>query len=316
MVNNETNTDTKIFSTPLDKENERNACNRVEKNMSPLHAFGRLSELKLSNFGNVIKPKKPTAPTNVSVNGQLNSSKNTAKYVSGDIRPSYLTSDVQISSNKFSPPRLEPRELLFSPIESLLKPKNHVKNISTPQPIDSLFATPSIKPPLTTGRIIFSSSQQKQRKPLQPALNYQKTLFTTPQSIASRPLISNTSDYVTDSFNSFRRTPIVFTYLSPIEEEKITIEDLIALSKTCDNGGSALLNKVIEINRKDFILKNKIGSGGSSIVFLAHRKDIGKDCALKVVNLIAEESIAQSYLNETKLLEKLQGSDCVVKLFE
>lgn len=103
--------------------------------------------------------------------------------------------------------------------------------------------------------------------------------------------------------------------LSPIEEEKISIDDFHALSNSNDEG-TALTNKVIEINRKDYILKKKIGSGGSSFVHSVKCKNNGIDCALKVVNLRTDASNVESYLNETKLLERLQGNECVIKLFD
>ncbi|KAJ6631719.1 Dual specificity protein kinase Ttk [Pseudolycoriella hygida] len=183
---------------------------------------------------------------------------------------------------------------------------NNVHN-NMPQYVDNLFATPSMKPPPTTGRIIFSSSQQKLK---QSNLAYQKTLFETPKSNFNRQTSSNTSDYVTDSFSSFKKTSI----LSPIDEDKISADDLHAVSANDD--GTALTNKIIEINKKDFIINKKIGCGGSCSVYSAKCRSKGGDRALKVVNLRTAASNVESYLNEAKLLEKLQGSDCVIKLFE
>lgn len=219
-----------------------------------------------------------------------------------------------LESTKVSIVPLEPRSLVFSPIEELRgPPKNHTNNVA--QSADNFFATPSMKPPLTTGRIIFSSSQQKQRQYRKLNSDYQKTLFTTPQPhpIVNHQPMSNTSDYATDSFNSFKKTPMV-SVLSPIDEEKISIDDFHALSASDD--GTALTNKVIEINRKDYILKKKIGNGGSCFVQSIKCKSSGTECALKVVNLRTDACNVESYLNETKLLERLQGSDCVIKLFE
>ncbi len=219
---------------------------------------------------------------------------------------------------------LQPRSLIFSPIDALkLASKNNVQNMHH-QPIDDFFATPSIKPPPTTGRVIFSSSQHKLRQPRKLDSDYQKTLFTTPQQqqqqqpvVANhhRPISSsNTSDYETDSFNSIKKTSFM-SVLSPIDEEKISIDDFQALSATDDNG-TALSNKVLEINGKEFILKKKIGCGGSCIVYSSKCRTIGADVALKVVNLRTDDANVESYLNETKLLGRLQGNPCVIKLFE
>lgn len=208
---------------------------------------------------------------------------------------------------------LEPRALVFSPITvSHLASKKNVENM-TPHPIDDFFATPSVKPPPTTGRIIFSTSQHKQRQPRKLSEDYQKTLFTTPQPVATNHVTTNTSDYGTDSFNSLRN-PSFVSSLSPIDEEKISIDDFNSLS--VNDSGTALANKVIEINGKEFILKKKIGSGGSCLVYASKCKLNGADRALKVVNLRTDPVNVKSYLNETKFLESLQGNENVIKLFE
>lgn len=217
-------------------------------------------------------------------------------------------SPVDFESTKVSTAPLQPRSLMFSPIEVLkVAPKNN------PQSTDNIFATPSIKAPLTTGRVIFSSSQHKLRPPRKLDADCQQSLFTTPQAITNRPASSNTSDYLTEHSNSVKKTSFA-SYLSPIDEEKISIDDFQALSASGDD--NALTNKVLEINGKDFFIKKKIGCGGSCLVYSGKSKNNGRDCALKMVNLRTEASNVASYLNETKLLERLQGSDCVIKLFE
>ncbi|KAJ7372233.1 hypothetical protein OS493_019677 [Desmophyllum pertusum] len=58
-----------------------------------------------------------------------------------------------------------------------------------------------------------------------------------------------------------------------------------------------------------------IGKGGSSKVFQAF--DGKKICAIKYVNLEeADDFIVQSYINEVQLLERLQGNDNIIKLFD
>lgn len=274
-------------STPFGKENDRNACNRNRNSSCGSHQF---NGLKLTDQENYKAPNEST-----------------------DTEPPVITAKKAVhfrsdfESTKVSTAPLQPRSLTFSPIEAL----KHTQK-SMPQTFDNFFATPSIKPPLTTGRVIFSSSQHKLRPPRKLDSDSQKTLFQTPQSIASRQTSSNTSDYVTDSFNSIKKTLMV-SVLSPIDEEKISIDDFHVLSAKDD--GTALTNKVLEINGKDFILKKKIGCGGSCIVYSGKCKAKAADCALKVVNLRTDASNVETYLNETKLLESLQGNDSVIKLF-
>lgn len=74
--------------------------------------------------------------------------------------------------------------------------------------------------------------------------------------------------------------------------------------------------KILTINNIDYIIKQKIGSGGSSQVYLACGKNTGKECAIKLVHLDGDQQVIDGYLNETKLLAKLQGNINVVSLFD
>ncbi|XP_037956822.1 probable serine/threonine-protein kinase mps1 isoform X2 [Teleopsis dalmanni] len=74
--------------------------------------------------------------------------------------------------------------------------------------------------------------------------------------------------------------------------------------------------KVLHINNKNYVIMQKLGVGGSSSVYLAKRQYDGKECALKVVDLRCDPAVVEGYLNETKLLAKLQGDFSVVELFD
>lgn len=262
-------------STPFGKENDRNLVNQNEEFSFGTHEINR---------------SKPIS--------SMDTICSTAKY--------RFDSD----STKVTVDPLQPRALLFSPVT--LAANCNVQNMPQP-PIDDFFATPSVKPPPTTGRIIFSSSQHKQRQPRKLDSDYQKTLFTTPQTVTNSHISTNTSDFATDSF-SLLRNPSFVTVLSPIDEEKISIDDFLSVS--ANDSGMALANKVIEINGKEFVLKKKVGSGGSCLVYSSKCKTDGADRALKVVNLRTDAANVESYLNETKLLGRLQGNASVIKLFE
>ncbi|XP_065095087.1 dual specificity protein kinase TTK isoform X2 [Ochlerotatus camptorhynchus] len=73
---------------------------------------------------------------------------------------------------------------------------------------------------------------------------------------------------------------------------------------------------VIAINGKEYQVLKKLGSGGSSSVFLAKQVGTGVECALKLVNLEGDASLVEGYINETKLLAKLQGNENVVALYD
>ena len=75
-------------------------------------------------------------------------------------------------------------------------------------------------------------------------------------------------------------------------------------------------NDVIKVNGNSYSILKKIGSGGSSVVYqvLDGERNLK---AIKRVDLSeAEESEAEGYLNEVKLLEKLQGRQRIIRLFE
>ncbi|XP_023171058.2 dual specificity protein kinase Ttk [Drosophila hydei] len=75
-------------------------------------------------------------------------------------------------------------------------------------------------------------------------------------------------------------------------------------------------SNALQIKNHEYLMVKKLGCGGSSSVYLARRKDTGQEFALKVVDLQADPVVVQGYLNETKLLEKLQGNVCVVSLYD
>lgn len=75
-------------------------------------------------------------------------------------------------------------------------------------------------------------------------------------------------------------------------------------------------SSTLKIKNHEYVIVKKLGCGGSSSVYLARRSDTGEEFALKVVDLQADPQVVQGYLNETKLLAKLQGNACVVALYD
>ncbi|KAG5682411.1 hypothetical protein PVAND_011764 [Polypedilum vanderplanki] len=72
----------------------------------------------------------------------------------------------------------------------------------------------------------------------------------------------------------------------------------------------------IIINKIEYEIDKKIGAGGSSTVFLARGCKSGKECAIKLVNLDGDPQVIEGYLNETKLLARLQGNINVIALYD
>ncbi|XP_017076572.2 dual specificity protein kinase TTK [Drosophila eugracilis] len=79
---------------------------------------------------------------------------------------------------------------------------------------------------------------------------------------------------------------------------------------------SSKTSNILKIKNHEYTIAKKLGCGGSSSVYLARRSDSGDEFALKVVDLQADPQVVQGYLNETKLLAKLQGNVCVVALYD
>ncbi|KAH8242581.1 hypothetical protein KR032_000279, partial [Drosophila birchii] len=79
---------------------------------------------------------------------------------------------------------------------------------------------------------------------------------------------------------------------------------------------SSKTSNILNIKNHQYTIVKKLGCGGSSSVYLARRSDSGDEFALKVVDLQADPLVVQGYLNETQLLAKLQGSVCVVALYD
>lgn len=110
--------------------------------------------------------------------------------------------------------------------------------------------------------------------------------------------------------------------MSLIESTPLDVKKLSTSTATCKK-----LSPIVEptekpkentltINSKEYQIDKKIGSGGSSSVFLARESSSGKEVAVKLVHLDGDQAVIDGYLNETKLLAKLQGNINVVSLFD
>jgi serine/threonine-protein kinase TTK/MPS1 len=119
----------------------------------------------------------------------------------------------------------------------------------------------------------------------------QKILFTTPIAVSSRPpvalSIKNDSisldlddTHVKSDVGKERRPQLdngvdtTMKYLSPIKES-------VASKKMLPNEEKQTSN-ILTVNGVEYVLNRKIGSGGSSSVFLARQKGTDLECAVKV----------------------------------
>lgn len=75
--------------------------------------------------------------------------------------------------------------------------------------------------------------------------------------------------------------------------------------------------RMLRIKGKEYAILNNIGKGGTSMVYQAYSGYHRQCVAIKIVNLTeADETLRNAYENEIKLLEQLQGSDHVIKMFD
>ncbi|CAO1412762.1 unnamed protein product [Diamesa serratosioi] len=211
----------------------------------------------------------------------------------------------------------EPLELPYRPIKSRLQ--------LFPTPITQtpfknnesvMFVTPLVKSirdfstkkkcqmtnPITGDRVDFCEHQEA---------SSQKILFTTPIGLPRPPILS----LDTTPSNELMKPPVTNRKLSPISELKKSIQASESLYAAVDKEPETP-QRILTVNKNEFIVDKKIGSGGSSTVFLARSKRNGRECAIKLVDLDGDQAVVEGYLNETKLLAKLQGNINVVALYD
>ncbi|KAH8236570.1 hypothetical protein KR026_005625, partial [Drosophila bipectinata] len=200
---------------------------------------------------------------------------------------------------------------------------------------DTDFVTPQV-------RTIGSTQAGKSRAAVTNEFRSQKVLFQTPMTVSrAAPFPSDSINFSLcdtisespdipepkkeDPLNGKSKKSLDF---SEVEKEKQikeqpkleTIEpakELISVPiVTADPPSNPKPSSTLKIKNHEYVIVKKLGCGGSSSVYLARRSDSGEEFALKVVDLQADPQVVQGYLNETKLLAKLQGNACVVSLYD
>uniref|UniRef100_A0A182T4W8 Protein kinase domain-containing protein n=1 Tax=Anopheles maculatus TaxID=74869 RepID=A0A182T4W8_9DIPT len=208
------------------------------------------------------------------------------------------------------------------------------------------FVTPRDKflggPLRETGSKMFTSTTvRKSRNTIENEFKSQKVLFATPV-VMPRPPVNFLPD---DSLNYSVITPGAAKgtkHLSPIKEQqkmsKRSTDQLFGGLEAVDKVSPPIVapmttgekdgdtnnthqqqqpkERPIVINGKEYLVVKKIGSGGSSSVFLAKQVATGLECAVKLVNLNGDANLVEGYLNETKMLAKLQTNENVIALYD
>lgn len=174
---------------------------------------------------------------------------------------------------------------------------HHLPPLETPnKSVNHNFVTPSeacaMRRPFP--RLTQTRTTTKTRSEINNEFQSKKILFTTPNSI-SCPLVSSLPDHsmdllLDDSVNFTKSCPApsnvpATTKLSPIKEikdAKRSNDDLFS-GDIKSKGDNKTINEqnVMEINGKSFMILKKIGSGGSSMVYLAQKRE--SEFAVKVI---------------------------------
>lgn len=204
----------------------------------------------------------------------------------------------------------------------------------------------------TSSRAIISTTNRKSRNTLENEFKSQKILFATPLATGlSRPQVSANDSLSLSLVDTpikskdrplspiveqqrpakrstdelFPATPAPEKRLSPAPMPKDVPAPTAATAVAMEQDSRIVVEQqpqqakalpTITINGKEYQVLKKLGSGGSSSVFLAKQVETGVECALKLVNLEGDSSLVEGYLNETKLLAKLQGNENVVALHD
>jgi serine/threonine-protein kinase TTK/MPS1 len=265
------------------EENNRNVINQCSKSADDSGFISRISTLKVRSPD--ISKFNPVA---VEENSKANRRKSRTQLFPSE-PPQSTTKPLVFqnsTSNKIEEQKKEEEPVRIQvPAPRLpLTSKKDVESSSHKTPYkktdQQIFVTPSTRPlPSAKNSTISTCERDQHKRP--------KILFTTPVSNLATPI---------DSRQASHRK------LSPIREPSEEQE------KPSEN--------IVIINKIEYEVDKKIGSGGSSSVFLAKGRKSGKECAIKLVDLDGDPSVVEGYLNETKLLAKLQGNINVVALYD
>ncbi|XP_017010743.2 dual specificity protein kinase TTK [Drosophila takahashii] len=256
---------------------------------------------------------------------------------------------INCSSSQGSPTSKSEKQVAKKPAPTIqtVTERRQIQDIETPLrkeicstskgKSDADFITPQV-------RTIGSSLAGKSRSAVSTDFRAQKVLFQTPMTVSrAAPVPSESISFsLCDTISESPDIPEPPKKADPPKSQhqsKKSLDNVFRESEK-DNGAakeeiaepkesmpavpvqaepssnSSKTSTVLRIKNHEYTIAKKLGCGGSSSVYLARRSDSGDEFALKVVDLQADPQVVQGYLNETKLLAKLQGNVCVVALYD
>lgn len=309
----------RIFDTP--PLFQRTQPSRVDVMPTKTNSFEDKSINSLSDAVEALSIKRTASETNTSNNFDCKSMLNNNRSINQEKLCTELSTPKMYGKQLLSVHNPPSAVHVLEPIKINANQKiNSATDAKDPND-ETPYKTLEMPPPVTMRRLqsnashrslMMSSGQPKKcRTALENEFRSQKVLFTTPSAV-SRPTIQMMSNInvLDDSLQCYKSSPLANLpskderSVSKLVEQSQTLTSNYALrpadkvdgmnetaecqplkpiandqSRENDDG-----KKVLHINGKDFIIHQRIGSGGSSSVFLAERKDTKLECALKVNN--------------------------------
>ncbi|EDV48692.1 dual specificity protein kinase TTK isoform X1 [Drosophila erecta] len=248
-------------------------------------------------------------------------------------------SEKKVAKKTASTLQAVPNAIERRPLQEAETPlRNEIASSAKTKP-DADFVTPQV-------RTIGSTLAGKCRSAVSNDFRAQKVLFQTPMTVSrAAPVASNSisfslCDTITESPDipeppkkaeppksqhpSKKSLDNVFRESEkdnvPAEVDIVESKEMLSIPTVTVHpeppSQSTKASNILKIKNHEYTIDKKLGCGGSSSVYLARRSDSGDEFALKVVDLQADPQVVQGYLNETKLLAKLQGNVCVVALYD
>lgn len=188
------------------------------------------------------------------------------------------------------------KEIFENPFNFMNAPTNRKPRMN----LESRFATPKqpkepIKPTSVTKPML--------RKP-------ESVLKENKENVEKRtvePVKYQFSLLPNQNLNKRLETPRSMNRMKPVDSPIKPLRDDLMLSNEFGT---------ITIKRKKYIVKNKLGEGGSCQVFNCLDPDTLEFRAVKIVNLAVDDVTAKGYINEVEMLRTLQKSEYVIKMFD
>ena len=258
--------------------------------------------------------KMPTEKLNVKTFSSPNSSqfilnrtpRSVLEEMTGNVRKSAILEEAEDEDSHTLEPPLTPR----------------YRSVSQPPPI-----TPKMDHLLNSnehGRVRQQSPGSPQlriqvprrRREEEPTKTTHSLTLKTTVTSAAQSSIPQTAEATADSQ---RRDSAGQEGGGPLRRQGVSFHDAEVVNRVTSSNSTAAAtgdNDVIRVNGNSYSILKKIGSGGSSVVYQVLDEERNLKAIKRVDLSEAEESEAEGYLNEVRLLEKLQGRQRIIRLFE